>query len=270
MPSSEANPAAEVAFAGVRLAFGERSVLHDFDCRFAPGRISVILGGSGAGKTTILRLIGGLVRPQAGSIVVGGQDICRLPERELYDVRDKLGMMFQGGALLDSLTVYENLALPLREHRRLQEQEVATEVRRQLSAVGLADAESLLPGQLSGGMVKRAALARALILKPQILLCDEPFSGLDPISVKRIEALLRRTNRELGVTMVVSSHHLRSTMRMADRIVLLVDGAALAGTPAELQANRDPWVREFLDDEHEIDDRSDVGEVRDPESRPQL
>lgn len=271
MPAPVPAPdSAAVRFEAVHLSFGERRVLHDFHCRFEPGRISVILGGSGAGKTTILRLVGGLVRPQAGRILVGGQDICRLRERELYDVRDTLGMMFQGGALLDSLTVYENLALPLREHRRLAEAEVSAEVRRQLASVGLADAEDLLPGQLSGGMVKRAALARALINRPRILLCDEPFSGLDPISVKRIEALLRRTNRDLGVTMLVSSHHVRSTMRMADRIVLLTEGTAITGTADELRASEDAWVREFLDDESDVDGDRDLLGGRDPESRPVL
>jgi len=267
MPNLADGARASVSFEGVSLAFGERNVLRDFSCSFEPGRISVILGGSGAGKTTILRLVGGLVRPQSGRILVAGHDVCRLGHREMYAVRDQLGMMFQGGALLDSKTVFDNLALPLREHKQFGEAEIANEIRQQLAAVGLADAEKLLPGQLSGGMVKRAALARALILKPQILLCDEPFSGLDPISVKRIEALLRQTNEALGVTMLVSSHHLRSTMRMADRIVLLVDGTAIAGTPAELKANEDPWVREFFDDDHQVAERS---VERDPESRPVL
>lgn len=270
MPEPQRDPPdAGVRFEDVHLAFGARRVLSGFSGAFAPGRISVILGGSGAGKTTILRLVGGLVRPQSGRIWVAGSDICGMADRELYGVRDHLGMMFQGGALLDSLTVFDNLALPLREHRALGADEIAAEVRRQLAAVGLADAEALLPGQLSGGMVKRAALARALILRPQILLCDEPFSGLDPVSVKRIESLLRRTNRDLGITMLVSSHHLRSTMRMADHVMLLVDGTAITGTPAELQESDDAWVREFLDDTHELDHGASFGD-RDPEQRPNL
>lgn len=263
--------AAHVELEQVQLAFGGRTVLDHFSCRFGKGEITVLLGGSGAGKTTILRLIGGLVRPQAGAIRVAGRDIVGLADRELYDVREKLGMMFQGGALLDSLSIFENLAFPLREHTRLGRDEIAAKVTRQLAIVGLGGVENLLPGQLSGGMVKRAALARALVLEPEILLCDEPFSGLDPISVKRIEALLRRINRVHGVTMLVSSHHMQSTMRMADRIVLLAGGKAVAGTPAELRANPDPWIREFLSED--LDPEQETEEYfasLDPERSPIL
>jgi phospholipid/cholesterol/gamma-HCH transport system ATP-binding protein len=206
----------------------------------------VILGGSGSGKSTILRLIGGLVRPQAGQILVEGQDITQLSERHLYDVRQKIGMMFQGGALLDSLTVFDNLAFPLREHTSMSEREIADAVHAGLEAVGLTDADPLLPGQLSGGMLKRAALARAIIRKPVILLCDEPFSGLDPVSVKMVATLLVRLNRRLGITMLVVSHHIVSTMRMADRVVLLLPHGKVEGTPAELKGSTDERVTEFL------------------------
>ena len=233
----------------VRMAFEDREVLRGLSCAFPRGKISVILGGSGSGKTTILRVIGGLVCPQGGSISVAGYDISRLSETEMYTVRQKLGMMFQGGALLDSLTVFDNLAFPLREHTRLREPEIAAEVHRQLAAVGLADVDDLLPGQLSGGMIKRAALARAIIMKPEILLVDEPFSGLDPVSVKRIEALLRHINRQLQITMLVSSHHIPSTMRMADQVLLLLDGVPVAGRPRELQRNPDPRIAGFLSEE---------------------
>ena len=168
---------AHVVFEDVYMAFDDRPVLRGLSCRFPRGRISVILGGSGSGKTTVLRLIGGLVHCQRGRIVVTGEDISELSETAMYRVREKLGMMFQGGALLDSLTIFDNLAFPLREHTTMSAAEIAAEVRRQLAAVGLADAETLLPGQLSGGMIKRAALARAIITKPEILLCDEPFPG---------------------------------------------------------------------------------------------
>lgn len=238
-----------VVFEKVSLAFGERVVLQDFSCDFPRGRISVILGGSGAGKTTILRLIGGLLHPQAGRVIVAGQDISDLTEKQLYGVRARIGMMFQGGALLNSLTIEENLAFPLLEHTRMSPREVTEEVARTLSAVGLTGVGHLLPGQLSGGMIKRAALARAILMKPEILLCDEPFSGLDPISVKRIEALLCRLNRELGVTMLVSSHHIPSTMRMADRVVLLWDSAAIVGSPGELRDSPQAQVAEFFNEE---------------------
>ena len=240
---------APVVFDAVDMAFGERRVLRGLSCSFPRGRISVIIGGSGSGKTTVLRLVGGLVRPQGGRIIVAGQEIGGLPESQMYAVRSKLGMMFQGGALLDSLTIFDNLAFPLREHTRLREAEIADEVHKQLAAVGLTDVDALLPGQLSGGMIKRAALARAIITKPEILLCDEPFSGLDPISVKRIEALLRRINRQLGITMLVSSHHIPSTMRMADQVVLLLGNTAVVGAPAELQQSRDATIRNFLNEE---------------------
>ncbi len=238
-----------VAFDGVHMAFDGRPVLRGLSCEFPRGKISVILGGSGSGKTTVLRLIGGLVHPQRGRIVVAGQDVSRLSERQMYGVREKLGMMFQGGALLNSLSVFDNLAFPLREHTTMREPAIADEVHRQLAAVGLRDVDHLLPGQLSGGMVKRAALARAIITKPEILLCDEPFSGLDPVSVKRIEGLLDRVNDQLHITMLVSSHHIPSTMRMADQVVLLLENEAVVGAPADLRRSADPRVRGFFTEE---------------------
>jgi phospholipid/cholesterol/gamma-HCH transport system ATP-binding protein len=260
---------AAVALIDVHMAFDERPVLRGLSCSFPRGKISVLLGGSGAGKTTILRVIGGLVRHQKGQVVVAGEDISSLSERQMNEVRRKLGMMFQGGALLDSFTIFDNLALPLREHTKLSEAEIAGEVHKQLGEVGLPNVDRLLPGQLSGGMKKRAALARAIITKPEILMCDEPFSGLDPISVKRIEALLRRINRTLGITMLVSSHHIPSTLRLADQVVLLHHNRMVAGTPEELRNNRDAWVAEFLNeevDESRLDD--DTFASLDPERGP--
>ena len=242
-----------VAFADVHMAFDDRVVFDGLSCEFPAGRISVVLGGSGSGKSTALRLIGGLVRPQRGRIIVLGADITTMSETALYAVRKKLGMMFQGGALLDSLTVFDNLAFPLREHTRMPESRIAVEVHQRLEAVGLKDVDDLLPNQLSGGMLKRAALARAIMLDPVILLCDEPFSGLDPISVKRIEALLVRINRRLGITMIVVSHHIPSTMRMADQVLLLLPSGRVVGSPAELRRSDDPMVAEFLSDECDLD-----------------
>jgi phospholipid/cholesterol/gamma-HCH transport system ATP-binding protein len=242
---------AEVAFAGVYMAFGHRQVFRNLTCRFPHGRISVILGGSGSGKSTILRLIGGLVRPQAGSILVAGQDVTKLGRRQLFEVRKKLGMMFQGGALMDSMTVFDNLAFPLREHTRQSEAEIAAAVHERLDAVGLHRVDDLLPGQLSGGMVKRAALARAIILKPVILLCDEPFSGLDPVSVRLIERLLVRINRALSATMLIVSHHIASTMRMADHVLLLLPDGAREGSPQALRTSDDRRVAAFFDERAE-------------------
>jgi phospholipid/cholesterol/gamma-HCH transport system ATP-binding protein len=242
-----------VAFVDVHMAFDDRVVFDGLSCEFPAGRISVVLGGSGSGKSTALRLIGGLVRPQSGRIIVAGADVTAMSETALYTVRKKLGMMFQGGALLDSLTIFDNLAFPLREHTRLPESQIAIEVHRRLDAVGLTDVDRLLPNQLSGGMLKRAALARAIMLDPVILLCDEPFSGLDPISVKRIEALLMRINRSLGITMIVVSHHIPSTMRMADQVLLLLPAGPVVGSPEELRRSADASVAEFLSDECEVE-----------------
>jgi len=247
--TASAGDDAPVVFADVNMAFDERHVLRRFSCGFPRGKISVILGGSGSGKTTILRLIGGLVRPQSGHIMVAGEDVSELSETQMYTVRRKLGMMFQGGALLDSLTIFDNLAFPLREHTSMSAAEITAEVHRQLGAVGLSDVDELLPGQLSGGMIRRAALARAIIRQPEILLCDEPFSGLDPISVKRIEALLRRINSQLGVTMLVSSHHIPSTMRMADQVVMLLGDRTVSGSPGDLSQSPDPRIAGFLNEE---------------------
>jgi phospholipid/cholesterol/gamma-HCH transport system ATP-binding protein len=241
--------AAHVRLRGVRMAFGGRRVFDDLSCGFARGRVSVVLGGSGSGKSTMLKLIAGLVRPVAGTVVVDGDDVSRLGERELTRVRRKLGMMFQGGALLDSLSVFDNLAFPLREHRMAGAAGVGERVHRRLEDVGLRDVDALLPGQLSGGMTKRVALARALMMDPVILLCDEPFSGLDPISQRRVEDLLVRVNRERGITMVVVSHHIPSTVRMADHVVLLLPDRAVEGAPGALLDSGDPLVRAFMREE---------------------
>jgi phospholipid/cholesterol/gamma-HCH transport system ATP-binding protein len=230
----------------VRLAFGERRVFDGLSCRFSQGKISVILGASGVGKSTLLRLIAGLLRPDYGDIWIGEQEISRLPERQMRRVRKRLGMMFQGGALLDSMTVFDNVALPLREHTRMREAEIAERVHAQFEAVGLRRVDAMLPGQLSGGMKKRTALARAMITDPEILLIDEPFSGLDPLAVRLIEALLVEVNRTKGLTMVLTNHHIGSTMRMADEIVFLVDGAGISGTVKEIKESIDPRIQRFL------------------------
>jgi phospholipid/cholesterol/gamma-HCH transport system ATP-binding protein len=230
----------------VWLAFGSRVVCRDLSCSFPRGAITVLMGGSGAGKSTLFRLIGGLLRPDRGSIKVAGEEITGLSESGLGRVRRRIGMMFQGGALLDSMTLFQNVALPLRERTKLSEPEVAAKVMESLEAVGLADAEGLLPSQLSGGMVKRAALARAIVMSPEIVLADEPFSGLDPVTLRRIEALLVETNRGLGHTLVVASHHIASAKRMAHQIVFLRDGIAICGSPEELERSADPGIAEFF------------------------
>jgi phospholipid/cholesterol/gamma-HCH transport system ATP-binding protein len=247
--SADAPP---VVLEHVQMYFGNRCVLNDLSCQFPRGQISVILGGSGSGKSTILRLIGGLIRPKSGRVLIDGQNITDLSERRLYQVRRKLGMLFQGGALLDSYTVFNNLALPLREQSHLTANEISDEVHATLAAVGVSEADRLLPRQLSGGMLRRVALARAILRKPSILLCDEPFSGLDPVSIKRIEALLVKINRQSGMTMIIVSHHIPSTLRMAERILLLINGKAIAGSPQELLQSTDPDVIDFLNEGPEL------------------
>ena len=229
------------------MAYGSRPVFDGLSCGFPRGRISVILGGSGSGKSTILRLIGGLIRPQAGTVAVDGQDVTGLSERQLYGVRRKLGMLFQGGALLDTYSVYDNLALPLRERTRMTPSEIAEAVHASLAAVGVNGADGLLPGQLSGAC-SGGWRARAIIHKPVILLCDEPFSGLNPVSVKRIEALLVGINRQFGITLIIVSHHVPSTMRMADHILLLLEDRRMEGAPAELRKSVDNEVSDFLNE----------------------
>jgi phospholipid/cholesterol/gamma-HCH transport system ATP-binding protein len=236
----------------VQMDFGSRRVLNDLSCSFPRGQISVILGGSGSGKSTILRLIGGLIRPKSGRVLIDGQNITDLSERRLYQVRRKLGMLFQGGALLDSYSVFDNLALPLREQNHMTAGQIGDEVHATLAAVGVTDADRLQPRQLSGGMLRRVALARAILRKPSILLCDEPFSGLDPVSIKRIEALLVKINKQSGMTMIIVSHHIPSTMRMAQRILLLINGNATAGSPQELQKSTDADVVDFLDEDENM------------------
>jgi phospholipid/cholesterol/gamma-HCH transport system ATP-binding protein len=240
---------AHVRLQGVRMAFGGRRVFDDLSCAFPRGKVSVVLGGSGSGKSTLLKLVAGLVRPVAGRVLVDGQDVGSMTERQLGAFRRRLGMMFQGGALLDSLSVFDNLAFPLREHHAMAPPAIADAVRGRLGDVGLDGVDALLPGQLSGGMTKRVALARALMMEPVVLLCDEPFSGLDPISLRRIEDLLVRVNQQRRITMIVVSHHLPSTVRMAEHVVLLMPGRAVEGPPAALVDSDDPLVRAFMREE---------------------
>jgi phospholipid/cholesterol/gamma-HCH transport system ATP-binding protein len=239
-------PHSRVDVVSVRLAFGERRVFDGLSCRFSASKISVILGASGVGKSTLLRLMAGLQRPDYGDVWIGEQEISRLAERQVRRVRRRLGMMFQGGALLDSMSVFDNVALPLREHTSLREKEITERVHAEFEAVGLKRVDALLPGQLSGGMKKRVALARAMITEPDVLLVDEPFSGLDPLAVRLIEALLVEVNHTKGLTMILTNHHIGSTMRMADEVVFLVDGTAISGTVRELKESIDPRIQHFL------------------------
>ena len=232
---------------GLRHSFGDRVVFDGLSCQFGQGEITCILGASGVGKSTLLRMLATLLVPASGQIWVGGEETGELGPARLRALRRRIGMMFQGGALLDSMSVFENTALPLREHTDLAPDEIADRVHAQFHAVGLDLADHLLPAQISGGMRKRLALARAMIIEPDVLLCDEPFSGLDPIAVRLIEALLVETKQRTGVTLVLTNHHIGSTLRMADQIVFLVGGGTVCGTVREFQASIDPRVTAFLD-----------------------
>lgn len=254
-PPTEGNDP-HVLLDDVTMRFGDREVFSGRSCSFPRGKISVILGGSGSGKSTVLRLIAGLVKPVSGKIIVDEVDVARLGERRLHKLRRKLGMMFQGGALLDSMSVFDNVAFPLREHTDMSEDRIAEEVHSRLLSVGLSEVDSLLPGELSGGMLKRVALARALIQNPVMVLVDEAFSGLDPVSTKLIEALLVRINWEYQMTMVLVSHHIPSTLRMADQITLLLPDGMIQGSPGELMRSGDPRVERFLNEN--VDEGADI------------
>jgi phospholipid/cholesterol/gamma-HCH transport system ATP-binding protein len=238
---------AHVDVLGVRLAFGDRRVFDGLSCRLAEGKITCVIGASGSGKSTLLKMIACLLKPDHGDIWVGDQEITCLPEPRAARFRRRIGMMFQAGALLDSMSVFDNVSLPLREGTHLSSEEIAEEVHLQFEAVGLDNVDALLPGQLSGGMRKRVALARAMISRPEILLVDEPFSGLDPIAVRTVEALLVDVRERTGVTMIVVNHDIPSTMRMADQIVFLVERRAVSGSVDEMQNSDDMRVRAFLD-----------------------
>ena len=231
------------------LRFAEHVVLDGISLDVWPGETVCILGGSGAGKSTILRLILGLIQPNGGEILVRGQDVATASRDELLELRKDMGMVFQEAALFDSLTVYDNVAFYLHEHEDLAEREVAARVHEALRMVDLdpEQVEDLLPAELSGGMKKRVGIARALIHQPSILLYDEPTSGLDPITTRTIDDLILKLQRELGVTSVVVTHDIRSAFRIGNRVALLFRGKIMfQGSPEEMMDSDDEYVREFL------------------------
>jgi phospholipid/cholesterol/gamma-HCH transport system ATP-binding protein len=227
---------------------GQKEVLRGVTLEVEKGESVVIIGRSGTGKSVILKHIVGLLRPDEGEIRVEGLSVPDLVERELLELRERMGMLFQGGALFDSLDVGENVGLPLREHTPMPEPQVELVVKEKLSLVGLDGTQGMRPSSLSGGMKKRAALARALALNPKIMLYDEPTTGLDPITADLINRLIRRLQERLGITSIAVTHDMRSAYHIADRIAMLHEGRIHAmGTPAEIQATRDPIVRQFIE-----------------------
>jgi phospholipid/cholesterol/gamma-HCH transport system ATP-binding protein len=226
---------------------GERKIFDDVSLRVPKGKVTAIMGPSGIGKTTLLRLIGGQIYPQAGEIWFDGDNIPSLSRKRLYAARKKMSMLFQSGALFTDLTVFDNVAFPLREHTQLSEELVRTLVLLKLEAVGLRGAAQLMPSELSGGMARRAALARAIALDPDLIMFDEPFVGQDPITMGVLVELIRNLNQALGVTSVVVSHDVPEVMSIADWVYILANGKIIAsGTPEELIANPDPQVQQFL------------------------
>jgi phospholipid/cholesterol/gamma-HCH transport system ATP-binding protein len=245
-PSAAGKPAIEVR--DLRVQYGEREILHGINFRVQPGETLVILGGSGSGKSTLLRTLVGLELPSRGEIWLRGRNFADMPESERDELRKKMGMSFQGGALFGSMSVGENVALPLRQHTELDDSTIQIVVRLKLDQVGLTGFDDYMPAQLSGGMKKRAAIARALAMDPEILFFDEPSAGLDPIIAAGIDELILKLKRVFRMTILVVTHELASAFLIADRMILLDKGNIVAhGTPQELQGSREPRVRQFLD-----------------------
>ena len=225
-----------------------RPVLRGIDMAIPRGRLVAIMGGSGCGKTTILRLIGGQLRAQSGTITVAGQDVQALDRDALFALRRKIGMLFQFGALFTDMSVFENIAFPLREHTELPEELVRDLVLMKLNAVGLRGAAQLRPSELSGGMARRVALARAIALDPMLVMYDEPFAGLDPISLGIVGQLIRKLNDALGITSVVVTHDIYESLKIVDYIYFVAEGRIVAqGAPDEVRASSDSFVRQFVD-----------------------
>ena len=241
------NERAYIEFRGVRKAFGANSVLRGMDLAIARREVLYIIGTSGVGKSVTIKHLVGLLSIDAGEVWFDGQRVDTLDERALYPVRKRIGMVFQNATLFDSMTLVENVALPLRKHKGMRQRAALVEAARRLDQVHLRELADRYPGELSDGVRKRAAIARTLTLEPEVVLFDEPTTGLDPINARRIDRLIRELADELHVTAVVVSHDLPSILTVADRIAFLYQGVVHAqGSPAELSASPDPIVRQFL------------------------
>ncbi len=244
--SPQTEPA--ISLRNLRVSYGTREILHGISFDVLPGETLVILGGSGSGKSTLLRTLVGLEKPTSGEIFIKGQDLAKASAAKLDEIRKKIGMSFQGGALFGSMTVGENVALPLREHTRLEDSTIEIILRIKLEQVGLEGFEYYAPSQLSGGMKKRAAVARALAMDPEILFFDEPSAGLDPIIAAGIDELILLLKRAFRMTIIVVTHELASAFLIADRMLLIDRGKVVAlGTPEEMRSSTQPRVRQFLD-----------------------
>ena len=232
----------------VTFSYGSRIILDDVTLSFGRGQVVAIMGGSGMGTTTLLKLIGGLIAPQKGQIVFDGKPMHASDSKSLYAMRRRMGMLFQFGALFTDLSVFDNVAFPLREQTDLDEESIRDLVLMKLNAVGLRGAAQLMPSDISGGMARRVALARAIALDPALIMYDEPFAGLDPISMGVTAQLIRRLNDALGATAIIVTHDVAETFAIADYVYMLNAGRISAqGTPEELSGSQDPYIRQFLD-----------------------
>jgi phospholipid/cholesterol/gamma-HCH transport system ATP-binding protein len=236
-----------VEISELHFAYGDVPILRGLSLRIPRGKVVAILGGSGSGKSTLLKLIGGQLAPQRGWIQVDGKVVHKLATDDLYALRRKMGMMFQSSGLFTDLTVYENIAFPIREHYELPEELVRALVLMKLDAVGLRGVRDMMPGDLSGGMTRRVALARAIATDPLLVMYDEPFAGLDPISLNVIATLIRKLNDALGLTSVIVTYDVSESLKLVDYIYVIAEGRLMGeGTPDELLASEDPYLKQFL------------------------
>jgi phospholipid/cholesterol/gamma-HCH transport system ATP-binding protein len=236
-----------IQITNVSFAYDQRAVLTGIDMTILKGKVVAIMGVSGSGKTTLLRLIGGVVKPTAGEVRVEGQRVDRLDRAGIFKLRRRMGMLFQFGALFTDLSVFDNVAFQIREHTDLPERMIRDLVMMKLHAVGLRGAHALMPSELSGGMARRVALARASALDPMLMMYDEPFTGLDPISLGVIGNLIRRLNDALGATSIIVTHDVQEALDLVDYVYYVSDGRIVAhGTPEEMRASADPLVRQFV------------------------
>ena len=236
-----------VVLRDLHFGYGDRPILEGVTLEVPRGKITALMGASGGGKTTVLRLIGGQYKAQSGSLLFDGEEVSQFSHTQLYAARRRMGMLFQFGALFTDISVFDNVAFPLREHTDIPESMVRDIVLMKLEAVGLRGARDLLPSEISGGMARRVALARAIALDPELVMYDEPFAGLDPISLGTAARLIRQLNDALGLTSIVVSHDLDETFAIADQVIVLANGRIAAqGTPDEVRQSRDPLVHQFV------------------------
>jgi phospholipid/cholesterol/gamma-HCH transport system ATP-binding protein len=246
-PDTLSDPSPLVELKDLTFGYGARAILDGVSLSIPRGKVTALMGASGGGKTTVLRVIGGQAKAQKGQALFEGSDITTMDSGGLYALRRRMGMLFQFGALFTDLSVFENVAFPLREHTNLPEALIRDIVLMKLTAVGLRGAHSLMPSELSGGMARRVALARAIALDPELVMYDEPFAGLDPISLGTAARLIRDLNDTLGLTSIIVSHDLEETFRIADKVIVLANGKIAAqGTPDEVRHSTDPLVHQFV------------------------